>query len=93
MIDGFPDRTRHGYCLYCHQWHDLSAGRRILPPRFGPFGALQQVRAVLTDDASAFKFVCHRCARRRKWTGRIVLVALVLAVAAVLTVQHYRGYL
>jgi hypothetical protein len=71
-IEGAPDRDRHGYCFYCHQWHDLADGTRKIPDSSGPLSAMHARGAAITGDASALKFICHRCATRRKLTKRII---------------------
>ncbi len=93
-IDGIPDRSRHGYCFYCHQWLDLTDGTRTIPEASGPLSAMRATGAAMTGDESALKFVCHRCARRRRLTRRIifttffVVVAIVLLLVRLGVIQH-----
>lgn len=87
-IKDAPDRTRHGYCFYCHQWHNLADGMRVLPEATGPLTSLRNTRAVVLGDETALKFICHRCARRRKLTSRIVFGLLIAAVVTVLALER-----
>lgn len=87
-LEGIPDRERHGFCLYCHKWHDLSEGTRVLPEATGPLSAMRRIGAAATGDESALKFVCHRCARRRKLTGRVLFGTLIAAVLIILLLER-----
>jgi hypothetical protein len=89
-IIGFPDRERHGYCFYCHQWYDLSAGARVIPEAAGPISAMRAAGAAITGDESALNFVCHRCARRRRLTKRILFGVLIAAILIVLVLERLR---
>ena len=87
-IDGFPDRERHGFCFYCHEWHDLSEGTRTIPEPTGPLSSMHVTGAVLTGDTSVLKFVCHRCVRRRRLRRRVLFGLLVAAILLALLIER-----
>jgi hypothetical protein len=87
-IEGAPERARHGYCFYCHEWHDLTDGTRVIPQATGPLSGMRATGAFLTGDASTFKFVCHRCARRRRLTGRVIFGTLLAAIGLALLLER-----
>jgi hypothetical protein len=88
VIVGIPDRERHGFCFYCHQWKDLSEGTRVIPEATGPLSAMRATGAALTGDESALKFVCYQCARRRRLTRRILFGTLIAAILVVLLLER-----
>lgn len=85
---GFPDREKQGFCFYCHRWLDLGEGTRVIPEAGGPITALRGLGAAVTGDESASKFVCHRCARRRKLTRRVIFAVLIAAILIVLLLER-----
>lgn len=86
--EGLPDRETHGFCFYCHKWHKLSEGARVVPEATGPLTALRGIGAAVTGDESALKFVCHRCARRRRLTSRVLFGILIVAALVVLLLER-----
>lgn len=79
-ITGMPDREVHRICRRCQKWYDAKDGARMAPEVSGPLSGMQAMRASMTQDASLFRFQCHRCTAIR----RITQVTLWLLLAAIL---------
>lgn len=86
--EGLPDRETHGLCFYCHKWYRLSEGTRLVPEATGPLTALRGIGGAVTGDESALKFVCHRCAKRRRLASRVIFGTLIVAVLVVLLLER-----